>query len=97
MRFLEISGSDLSGWNMRRDREHRSVAAMRIEKSVDKVKVAGDAAARAGREFPAELGLGAGCERAGFLVTHMDPFKLPILANRIGHRIQAVADDTVNP
>src|SRR6204780_2179579 len=49
MSFLEISSADLTAWNMRCDREYRSIAAMSIEESVDQVKVAGTAAASAGR------------------------------------------------
>jgi hypothetical protein len=47
---------------------------MSVEKAVDQVQVAGAAAAPTGRELAGELCLRAGRLRAGFFVTHMDPF-----------------------
>jgi len=95
MGFLEISGADLTAWNMRCDREYRGIAAMSIEESVDQVKAAGTAAATAGREFPAELSLGARRKRGGFFVAHVNPLNSPIYSQSIRHRIQAVAHDAV--
>jgi hypothetical protein len=95
MSFLEIPGADLTAWNMRCDREYWSIAAMSIEKSVDQVKVAGAAAATAGREFPAELSLGARRKRGSFFVAHVNPLNFAIYSQSIRHRIQAVAHDAV--
>jgi hypothetical protein len=95
MSFLEISSADLTTWNMRCDREYWSIAAMSIEESVDQVKVAGAAAATAGREFPAELSLSARRKRGSFFVAHVNPLNSAIYSQSIRHRIQAVADDAV--
>jgi hypothetical protein len=95
MSFLEISGADLTAWNMRCDREHRSIAAMSIEESVDQVKVTGTTAATAGSEFPAELSLGARRKRSSFFVAHVNPLNFAIYSQSIRHRIQAVAHDAV--
>jgi hypothetical protein len=97
MSFLEISGTDLSSRNMRRDREDRSIAAMSIEKSINQVEVAGAATARTDREFAAKLSLGTGCKRGGFFVAHVDPLNPSIFAQRVADRIQAVAHYAVNP
>jgi hypothetical protein len=57
---------------------------MSIEEAVDQVKVAGAAATRAGREFPAQLSLCASRKRGSFFVAHVDPFQLLIEPQRIG-------------
>src|ERR1700677_2382347 len=95
MSFLKISGSDLTTWNMRCDREYWSIAAMSIEESVDQVKVAGTAAATAGRQFPVELSLGACRKRGSFFVAHVNPLNFAVYSQSIRHRIQAVAHDAV--
>ncbi len=95
MSFLEISGADLTAWNMRGDREYRSIAAMSIEESVDQVKVTGATAAAAGREFPAELSLGPRRERGSFFVAHVNPLNFAIYSQSIRHRIQTIAHDAV--
>jgi hypothetical protein len=68
---------------------------MSIEESVDQVKVTGPAAATAGREFPAELSLGARRKRGSFFVAHVNPLNFAIYLQSVRHRIQAVADDAV--
>jgi hypothetical protein len=78
MSFLEISGANLTGRNMRCDRNHRSIAAMSIEKTIDEVKVTRAATARAGRELSAQLSLRASRKGGGFFVAHMDPFEFAI-------------------
>src|SRR5690349_9821396 len=70
---------------------------MSVEKAVDQVKVTGTAAPRARREFPAELRLRTGRESGGLFVAHMDKFHLTIKPQCVGHRIEAVAHDTVKP
>ena len=52
MGLLEISGTDLAARNVRCDRQHRSIAAMSVEKAIDKVKVAGTAATPAAASLP---------------------------------------------
>src|SRR5208282_3730484 len=78
MRFLKVSRADLAAGNMRCDRQHRSIAAMSIEKAVNQVQVAGAATPRAGGELAGELRLRAGRKRAGLLVAHMDPFNFVV-------------------
>jgi len=60
---------------------------MSIEEAVDQVKVAGAAATRAGREFPAQLSLCASRKRGSFFVPHVDPSELAIQAQRIGQAV----------
>jgi hypothetical protein len=96
MSFLEVTSTDLTAQDMRRNREYRSIAAMSIEESIDEVKTAGAAAAAADREFPAELSLGTRSKRRSFFVTDMDPFEVSIYSQSIRHRIQAVTNDAIN-
>jgi hypothetical protein len=61
------------------------------------VEIPRAAAPRAGRELSGQLSFGAGSKRAGLFVAHMDKFHFAIQAQSIGHRIQAVAYDAINP
>ena len=44
-------------------------------------------------ERAGQLGLGAGGERAGLLVAHADPLDALLAADRVGDRVERVADD----
>ncbi len=52
------------------------------------------AASCAGRQTTGELRLGLRCERAGFLMPHMDPIDLAEI-NGVGEPVQRVADDAI--
>ena len=78
MGLLKISGTDLTGGNMRCDCKHRSIAAMSVEKAGDQVQVSRAAAPSTGGELAGELCLRSGRIRAGFFVAHMDPFNFGV-------------------
>ena len=63
MRLLEVLGADLGARDVRRDRQHRYAAALRVEEAVDQMQVAGPAAARANRQLPGQRSIGGRGER----------------------------------
>jgi hypothetical protein len=69
---------------------------VRIEQAVDQVQVAGTAAARTDRQLAGELGLRPGGECSGFFVADAHPIDFAAAAYRVGHRIEAIADDPVD-
>ena len=73
VRLLEVLGADLGARDVRRDREHRHAAALRVEEAVDQMQVARSAAARADRKLSGQRGLGGRREGGGLLVTHVLP------------------------
>jgi tetrahydromethanopterin S-methyltransferase subunit G len=79
-----------------RDREHRDAAAVAIEQPVDEMKVAGSAASGTDGELARQVGLGAGSERRGLLIAHVDPADLAEAAKRVAEAIEAVANHAVN-
>src|SRR4029077_19870588 len=72
-------------------------AAVAIEESVDEVQVAGTAAPGADGEGAGEVCFGAGGERGGLLVTHVDPVDVAVAPERIGEGVEGVAHHSVDP
>ena len=46
MRLLEISGADLTRWDLRGDGEYRDARTMTVEQAIDEMQIAGAATAR---------------------------------------------------
>ena len=96
MRLLEVLGADLGARDVRRDRQHRHPAALRVEEAVDQMQVAGPAAARADRELSGQRGVGGRCEGGGLLVTHVLPRHFGSSPDRVGEAVEAVAGQAVD-
>src|SRR5262249_27452428 len=96
MRLLEERRADLSGRDVRRDREHRHTAPVSVVQSLDQMRVARAAAARADGEPAGEVRLRRRRERAGFLIPDVDPLDAFRAPDRIHEGVQAVADDAVH-
>jgi hypothetical protein len=63
-----------------------------VKQSVDEVQVAWAATAGADRQLACELGLRPGREGRRLFVADMNPLDLPVSADGIGNRVEAVAD-----
>src|SRR5450755_5081723 len=92
MGLLKVAAADLAGRNLGRDRQHRGAAAVRIEQTVDEMKVTGPARSRAYRKLAGDLRLAGGGERRHLLMPDMDPVDRLSLAQRLGQAVQAVTD-----
>src|SRR5699024_878905 len=60
------------------------------------VRVTGAAAAGTDRQLTGELGVGRGGERSGLLVVAVHPLQVLVGADRLGDRVQAVPDQSVD-
>ena len=87
------SDAELGERHLAADREHRRVRLLRVVEPVEQVDGARTDRAHADAERPGQLGLGAGGERAGLLVPYADPLQAVVAADRVGDRVQGVADD----
>jgi hypothetical protein len=96
MGLLEITGADLGGGNMRGNGQDGSHAAVGVEQSVDQVQIARTAAPGTNRQLTRELCLGSGRERRSLFVANIHPLDFTTAVESVGHRIEAVADETVN-
>src|ERR1700674_5704446 len=96
MGLLEVVGTNLGAWNMRRDRENRHGAAMAIEQPVDEMKVAGTATPGAYRKLAGDVRIRARSESGNFLVADMDPFDGFLPAHRVDDPIERIADYSVD-
>src|SRR5262249_44004050 len=85
--------ADFRGRNLRRDREHRNPASVRVEQAVDEMQVARPAGAGTDRELAGHLRLAGRGDCRYFLMAHMHPFDRAAAAQRLGEAVQAVADD----
>src|SRR6267378_1330582 len=74
MRFLEVTATDLSGWDVGRYRQHGSAASLRVIKTIDKMKVSGPAGPRAHGEFSRQLSFTRRGEGGHLLVADVNPF-----------------------
>src|ERR1700722_3641255 len=92
MGLLKVAAADLAGRNLGRDRQHRGAASVRIEQTVDQMKVAGPARPGTHRKPAGYLRLAGGGKRRHFLVPNMDPVDRLSLAQRLGQAVQAVTD-----
>ncbi|GJE18720.1 hypothetical protein AIGOOFII_3450 [Methylobacterium marchantiae] len=95
--FLEVAGTDLGRGDMRSDGQDWGPASMTIEQPVDEVDVAGAAGTGTDRQLAGKLAFRAGCEGADFLMAHMHPVDDTTRADRLGDRVEAIADDAVDP
>ena len=75
------------------DRQHRGVRLLGVVEAVEQVDRARADGAHAHAEPAGQLRLGAGGERARLLVAHADPLDAVLAADRVGDRVQGVADD----
>src|SRR6185437_7429057 len=83
MRLLKVTAADFSRWNLRRDRQYRRAAAMRIEQAVDEMQIAGTARPRTYREFAGDLGFTGGCESRDLLMPDVNPVDGFAFAQRV--------------
>jgi len=96
MRCLEVIDADLAARDVRSDRQHGHVVALRVKQAVDEMEVARTAAARADRELAREVGLGAGCEGGTLFVANVNPLDGVQRPQGIGEAVQRVATDAIN-
>ena len=75
------------------DRQHRGVRLLGVVQTVEQVDRAGPDGAHADAEAAGQLRLGAGRERADLLVAYADPLDAVLAADRVGDRVERVADD----
>src|SRR6201989_2510167 len=97
MGLLEVLPADLLGRDLRRDRQHRHIAAVGVEQPVDQVQVARPAAPGAHGQLPGHRRLGGGREPGGLLMPNVLPGDLAVPAQRIGKAVQRVPGDPVPP
>jgi hypothetical protein len=97
MRLLEEARADLRAGDVRGDGQHRSTCSMSVEETLDQVRVAGTAAASANRKPSGQLGVGRGGKGTRLLVANVHPFDSFGSADRIDDRVEAIADDAVDP
>ena len=95
--LLEVAGSDLCRGDMCGDGQDGSPGSMAIEQAVDEMDMAWPAGARTDRQLPGDLTFRAGREGADLFVAHMHPVDDAPRPDRLGHGVEAVADDTVDP
>jgi hypothetical protein len=91
---LKVAAPDFARRNLSRYCQHRSAAAVRVEQTIDEVKVAGPARASAYRKSARDLRLARSGEGGHFLVSNVDPLDRLSLAQRLSQTVQAVADYT---
>ena len=96
MCLLKITGAYFARRDMGRDAQNRHTRAMRIEKPIDEMEVAGPATAGADRQFAGEMSLACGGKRRHLFVPHMNPFDLALAAQRVGQPVETITDDSVN-
>jgi hypothetical protein len=94
--FLKVAAPDFARRNLSRYCQHRGAAAVRIEQTIDEVKVAGSARAGADRKFARDLRLARSGEGGYFLVSNVDPLDRLSFAQRLGQTVQAVANHAEN-
>ena len=100
MRLLEIIGTYLGAWNVRRDCENRHGASLAIVQSIDEMKVAGTATPGADGEIAGDVSVGARGEGGNFLMADVDPLNDFLPAHRVGDPVERIADysvDSLNP
>ena len=90
--LLEEVGAQLGERHLPADGQHGSMRFPGVVEPVEQVQRARSDGAHADSERAGQLGLGAGGERARLLVTHADPLHALLAADRVGHRVQGVAD-----
>ena len=81
MRLLEISGADLTRWDLRGDGEDRHAGAMTVKQAVDEMQVSRPATAGTDRKLSRQMRLGAGGEGGDLFVPDMYPFDLALPTN----------------
>jgi hypothetical protein len=88
MGFLEISGANLTRWDLRGNAKHWYPRAMAVEQPVDEVQIAGPAAASANGEFTGQMRFGAGREGCDLLVADVDPLNLGLSSQSVGKPVE---------
>ena len=97
VRFLEVAPTDLRARDVRRDREHRHPAAVRVEQSVDQMQVPRAATRGAHREPAGHRRLAGGSERRPFLVTNVLPGHRAVTAKGVGEPVDRISRQPVHP
>jgi hypothetical protein len=64
-------------------------------RSADQVKISRTATPGADRQISRKVRFGAGRERAGLLVSHVNPFDLALASKRVRDAVEAVPDDAI--
>lgn len=85
--FLEVAAADLRAGDVGRDGEHGHPGAVAIVETVDEVRVARAAGARANGQRTGQVRLRPGSERGNLLVAHGDPLDVVAAANGIGDAV----------
>jgi hypothetical protein len=82
---------------MRGNGQDGSHASVSIIESVDEVQIARAAASRTDSQLASELRLGPGRKSRRLFVADMNPLDLAAAMKRVGHRVEAVTHEPVNP
>jgi hypothetical protein len=96
MGLLKIIGPYFGAWDMSRNCENRHRASMAIVESVNEMKIAGTATARADREFAGDVRIGARGEGRHFLMADVDPLDCLLSAYLVRYPIQRIADNSIH-
>src|SRR5258707_10625076 len=96
MRLLEIVGTDLGAWYMRRNRKNRHRASLAVVESVDEMKIAGTAAPGEDCKLAGDVRVRARGKGRHFLVADVDPFNGFLSAHRVGDFIERITDDPID-
>lgn len=91
--LLKEVRTELGERHLTADGEHRGMRLLGVIEAVEQMDGPGPDGSHADPERAGELRLGAGGERAGLLVTDADPLKALLAPDRVGDRVQGVADD----
>jgi hypothetical protein len=81
---------------VRRDRQHRHPAALRVVQAVDQVQIARTAGDRADRQLAGERCVCGGREPRGLLVTDVFPRDFTGAPDGVGEPVEAVARQAVD-
>ena len=93
MRFLEVAAAELRAGNVGGDGEHGHPGAVAIVETVDEVRVARPATARANGQRAGQMRLRSDGKCGDLFVAHGDPLHVVAAANGIGDAVQGGAHD----
>src|ERR1700680_893504 len=97
VRFLKEVRANFTRRNLSRDRQNGREGLVRVKQAIDKMEVARAATASTDGESTRQLRLGAGRERPGFFVAHVNPFDPFVVVNGRDDAVQRISDDAIDP
>src|SRR5258708_1012032 len=90
MRLLKVAASNLVTRNLRRNSKYRHTIPMTIEETIDKVKIARAATARAHSDRTCKVSLRTGSKSSHLLMPYMYPLDLFTFPDYVGQAIQRI-------